>query len=362
MKRNIILTTIAAGLGLMLCLGLSGCGETASADMPYDGLNLDDYITVGEYKGLEVDGYKIKVSEQEVQEKVEEALKEKQENEKIAKGDELKSGDTANIDYSGKVDGETFDGGTSEGFDLVLGSGTFVEGFEDGLIGHKVGETVDVKVHFPDDYKGEKVAGKDAVFTVKINSATRPKVPEYTDAWVKENTEFNSKKAYEKSLRQEIYKEKEAEAQQEQKTSLWSDLLDATKMKKYPQEEMEAYEEVFNNQINTSAQSYNMSRDEVLKQMYGTSDEAKVKSIIEDSTKVLIKQEMLTEYLADKENLTYTDEEKEKTIAEIEGQGYTEETVKAYTGRTLDQYAHIQLLYEKAQDLLLDNAKIKEVK
>ena len=357
MKRRTIIALAASIMGMILCMGLTGCGGEKEL---YDGLNLDDYLTVGEYKGLEVDAYKIKVSEQEIQDKVEAALKEKQENKKLGKKQELKKGDTANIDYSGKVDGKPFDGGDSEGFDLELGSGQFIEGFEDQLIGHKVGDTVEVKVHFPDDYQGEKVAGKDAVFTVKINSATRPKVPKYTVDFVKENTDFDTKEAYEESLKKEIYAEKEEQAKNEQKTSLWSDVLEATEVKKYPEDVLASYEEVFDAQIDTMAEQAGMTRSEALKQMYGTDDEAKIKSIIEDSTKTLIKQEMLTEYIAEKEGLTDTDEEKEKTIAEVEGQGYDDETVKQYTGRTMEQYAHIRLLYEKVQDFILDNAKVKK--
>ena len=306
MKRRTIIALAASIMGMILCMGLTGCGGEKEL---YDGLNLDDYLTVGEYKGLEVDAYKIKVSEQEIQDKVEAALKEKQENKKLGKKQELKKGDTANIDYSGKVDGKPFDGGDSEGVDLELGSGSFIEGFEDQLIGHKVGDTVEVKVHFPDDYQGEKVAGKDAVFTVKINSATRPKVPKYTVDFVKENTDFDTKEAYEESLKKEIYKEKEEQAKNEQKTSLWSDVLEATEVKKYPEDVLAAYEEVFDAQIDTMAEQAGMTRSDALKQMYGTDEEAKIKSIIEDSTKTLIKQEMLTEYIAEKEGLTYTDEE-----------------------------------------------------
>ncbi len=379
MKRNLVLTVMALVMGMMLCFGLSACGsgsdsgsdadkssetkkEESNAKMPYEGLDLEEYVTPGEYKGLKVDGYKIKISEQEIQEKVEEALKEHKTDTPMKKGDKLKKGDVANIDYEGKVDGKVFDGGASQGFDLELGSGTFIEGFEDGLIGHKVGETVEVKVHFPDDYQGEKVAGKDAVFTVKVNSAKRPKTPEYTEAFVKKNTEYDSKEAYESGLKKEIYQEKQEKAEQEQKTQLWSDVLDKTKMKKYPEEEMKNYEKVFSDQVDLMAQQYQVSREEVLKQLYGSDDEEKVKSMIEDSTKTLIKQEMLTEYIAKKENITYTDEEKDAQIKELEGQGYNDETVKQYTGRTMEQYAHIKLLYDKVQDFLLENAKIKKTK
>lgn len=356
MKRRTILTVAAACLSMVLCLGLAGCG---GEKMQYEGLNLDDYITPGDYKGLEVDGYKIKVSEQEIQEKVEAALDEATEHKKLKDGSKLKKGDTANIDFEGKVKGKPFDGGTSKGFDLELGSGSLIDGFEDGLIGRKIGETLDLNLTFPEDYQAEKLAGKDVVFTVTINSATRPKKPEYTEDFVKANTKFKTKEEYEKSLEDKIYKEKEADAKTQQKTSLWSDALDKTKMKKYPEAEMEAYKTCFDAQIDTMAEQAGMTRSEALKQMYGTDDAKTINSVLEDSVKTLIKQEMLVEYIAKAENLSYTDEELEKEVAEVESQGYDDETVKSYTGRTMEQYAHIKILYDKVQDFMLENAKVK---
>lgn len=92
-------------------------------------------------------------------------------------------GDSVNIDYEGKIDGQAFDGGSAQGYELELGSNSFIPGFEDQLIGHKSGEDVTVKVTFPQDYRNKDVAGKDAEFSVKINSVE--KTPELTDEWVK---------------------------------------------------------------------------------------------------------------------------------------------------------------------------------
>ena len=96
-----------------------------------------------------------------------------------------KLNDTVNIDFSGSVDGEKFPGGTADGYDLVLGSGSFIPGFEDGVVGLKVGESKDVNVKFPDDYSAENLKGKDAVFTVKLNKITEKLLPELTDEYVK---------------------------------------------------------------------------------------------------------------------------------------------------------------------------------
>lgn len=96
-------------------------------------------------------------------------------------------GDTVNIDYSGAMDGEVFDGGTAEGYDLTLGSGRFIDGFEEQIVGHTPGETFDLTVTFPEDYNPTDLAGKDAVFTVTLNYISETQIPELTDDFVKEN-------------------------------------------------------------------------------------------------------------------------------------------------------------------------------
>ena len=94
-------------------------------------------------------------------------------------------GDTVNIDYSGAMDGEVFDGGTAEGYDLTLGSGRFIDGFEEQIVGHTPGETFDLTVTFPEDYDATDLAGKDAVFTVTLNDISETQSPELTDDFVK---------------------------------------------------------------------------------------------------------------------------------------------------------------------------------
>ena len=123
----------------------------------------------------------------------------------------IKEGDTVNIDYVGKKDGKKFDGGSAEGYDLEIGSGSFIDGFEDGLIGKKIGDKVKLELTFPEDYGEASLAGQDVVFNVTINSATRMTVPEYDLANVKNTTEYDSIAAYEKAVEKENYKEKEAE-------------------------------------------------------------------------------------------------------------------------------------------------------
>lgn len=345
--------TIAGLLCGVALLVLASCGSS----MSYEDYDLNEYLKVGEYKGLTVAPYSISVTDDEVQEQIQSNLKAAAKDTKLDKNTAIADGDTVNIDYTGKVDGKKFDGGTAEKQDLTIGSGSFIDGFESGLIGHKKGETVTLNLTFPEDYSEESLKGKDVTFTVKINSATRSVVPELNEEFVKENSEYKTVKEYTGAVEKQLYNEKETEAINNQKTTLWSAALDNTEVKKYPEKELNHYMEFNSEQLDQTAKQYGVSREDMLKQ-YGLDDEKDFEATNEDSSKLRVKQEMLVQYIADKEKLSYTEEEKEKLIENFEAQGYDADAIEQQTGRTVNDYAHIELLYEKVLDFLLDNAKI----
>ena len=345
--------TIAGLLCGVALLVLASCGSS----MSYEDYDLNEYLKVGEYKGLTVAPYSISVTDDEVQEQIQSNLKAAAKDTKLDKNTAIADGDTVNIDYTGKVDGKKFDGGTAEKQDLTIGSGSFIDGFESGLIGHKKSETVTLNLTFPEDYSEESLKGKDVTFTVKINSATRSVVPELNEEFVKENSEYKTVKEYTGAVEKQLYNEKETEAINNQKTTLWSAALDNTEVKKYPEKELNHYMEFNSEQLDQTAKQYGVSREDMLKQ-YGLDDEKDFEATNEDSSKLRVKQEMLIQYIADKEKLSYTEEEKEKLIENFEAQGYDADAIEQQTGRTVNDYAHIELLYEKVLDFLLDNAKI----
>src|SRR5665648_744326 len=120
----------------------------------------------------------------------------------------IENGDIANIDFEGKLDGVAFEGGTSKAYDLNVGAGQFIPGFEEGLIGVETGKTVDVNVTFPKDYASKELAGKPVVFTVKVNSISRPVTPEYNLDFVKANSKFTTIEEYEAGIKQELLQKK----------------------------------------------------------------------------------------------------------------------------------------------------------
>ncbi len=348
---------LVLGACLFAMFALAACGS--DSELSYEDYDLKEYIKVGEYKGLEVADYEITVTDKDVEQQIQTTLEASATTEEIDKKTPLAEGHTANIDYVGKVDGKEFDGGSAEGYDLELGSSTFIDGFEDGLIGKKIGDKVDLQLKFPEDYNAEDLAGKDVVFAVTINSATKKVVPEYDLDFVKNTTEYESIKEYEASVEKEIYESKEAEALSNQQTELWSKALENTEVKEYPEREVNAYIKLNSDQMDEMAEAYGMTREELLAS-YEFGDEKEFAAVNEDSSKLRVKQEMLIEYITAEEGLKYTEEEKEDLQTQFEATGYTEEMIEQQTGRKMDDYLRMELLYQKVLEFLLENAKITE--
>ena len=211
----------AAAAALALAVSLAGCSGAASSASSsallgpasnydyqnftysqglddnghWEGVTALDYVTLPEdYTAISLKKADVEPSEEDIQSQWDSLLENYRVNEPVT-GRAAESGDIANIDYSGTVDGVAFTGGTATGYDLTLGSGTFVDDFEDQIVGHNVGDNFDVTVTFPDDYgdstdaDGNTVtlSGKEAVFHVTLNSLSVSVLPEATDAWVEEN-------------------------------------------------------------------------------------------------------------------------------------------------------------------------------
>ena len=156
-----------------------GNGVTLTAIVP-----VKPEVKIETYKGLKIRKFEYNVSDAEVETEMKKILESAATNAEVTDR-ACKNGDTVNIDFSGSVDGEKFPGGTAEEYDLVLGSGSFIPGFEDGVVGMKIGESKDITVKFPEDYQADNLRGKQAVFNIKLHKITEKQYPELTDEFVK---------------------------------------------------------------------------------------------------------------------------------------------------------------------------------
>ncbi len=171
------------------------------------------------YTGLKIKKYAYNVSDGDVEAEVKKLL-ERNATDVEASGRPCKKGDKVNIDFSGSVDGEKFAGGTAEEYDLVLGSGSFIPGFEEQVVGMEIGGTRDITVKFPDDYQADNLRGKEAVFAIKLNKITEKQLPELTDEYVKKHAGAESVEAYKTSVREKLLKSAESRSRDETENSI----------------------------------------------------------------------------------------------------------------------------------------------
>ena len=175
--------------------------ENTAPQMDLASFNASDYVKLADYSEIVINAADVEPTDEQLQQKIDEFTT------SHAPADyEAKDGDTVNIDYVGKKDGVAFDGGTAEGYDLTLGSDTFIDGFEDGLIGTKAGDQVSLDLTFPEDYGAADLAGAAVVFDVTVNSIKPGEPVEYTDELVAANTDYDSTEKYNEFLKDSIRK------------------------------------------------------------------------------------------------------------------------------------------------------------
>lgn len=319
MKRRAAATVAAA---MVVTMGLTGCQASK-------GLETEE-IKITQYNGVEVSEVEkaAEVTDEEIESAINDTLTANATITEV-KDREVKSGDTVNIDFVGKMDGEKFDGGSGEGYDLKIGSDTFIDGFEDSVIGHEIGDKYDWNGTFPEDYT-EELAGKDVTFTITVNSISVQEVPELTDEFVQKVSE-ESKTVDE--YREEVKKNLEETAQSEYENNLineiWTVVLENTEVLKYPEDEVE---EMKNNVIEyykSYAEAYGTEYETLIEEQMGQTVE-EFETQIEEYAKASISQEMAIEAIADKEKIKMDDATYEKELEEIAAaQGMDVETLKS---------------------------------
>ena len=270
------------------------------------------------YKGIKAEKEKVTVKKAEIKEEVEKAL-EKDAKLVAVEGKAAKKGDIATIDFEGFLDGVAFDGGKGEGYDLELGSGSFIPGFEEQVIGHKVDEEFDIDVTFPEDYGSEELAGKAVVFKIKLHMIMKKELPKYDDEFVKDVSEFDTVADYEKHLEEEIKARKEAAADRAFENAVMDTLVDNV-VAEIP---AVMIEKEIDNQINEfeyRLRSQGLQLDMYLQ--YLGMDVAALRDSYKDGAEKQVKLRLALEKVAALENIEISDEDVDtelKTYADAYG-------------------------------------------
>lgn len=339
----------AVVLGIFSCLIATGCGESKLSN---------EYITINQYKGLEVPKVnEVKVTDDEVEQEIQNRLKASATKEDVTDR-AAENGDTANIDFTGSVDGVEFDGGKAQGYDLVLGSNSFIgasgdyKGFEEQIVGHKTGEEFDIDVQFPDNYGSADLAGKHAVFHIKINSLYTMKTPELDDQWVADNSEKSKTvKAYKKEVKETLSSQRNESTQAQLRQAVGDALLENTDVKSYPEEQLSAKQKEITDYYEKQAESMQLKLAEFL-QTYMGMDEDTFNEQVKEAAQKAVKRDMTINLLAEKKKIKLSDKEYEEKLekyAKQSGIGDVEQLKKNYTEENLRMTA----LMEKVEDYLV---------
>jgi trigger factor len=313
-------------------------------------------VTLGQYKGLKAPKDVTEVSDEEVEEELEKARK--QNARKISVEDrEAQMGDTANIDFDGYLNGERFDGGKAEGYDLELGSNSFVPGFEEQVVGMKIGEEKDLDITFPETYV-ENLAGKAVVFKVKLNSLTYPELPELDDEFAKDVSEFDTLEEYKADLRKKLQERYEEQAENAFRSLIMKQAADNMSVDVPDAMIQEKAEEIVRNYAANFGMTDRNIEMEKLVRMLGIDSETMNQSIL-PSAQLQVRTELLLEAVAKAENIELTEEETDAYLQRIaESVNAKPEEIKEYFGLETIRNEYKK---EKATNIIMESAEVGEM-
>lgn len=343
MKKKLLLFLIVA----CTLLFFVGCGKEEKKESKAD-------ITVGKYKGLEIEKVVVtKVTDEMVDNDIKTTLQTMD----ISKTKEpAKLGDLTIIDYVGKLDGKEFQGGSADDYSLTLGSKTFIDGFEDGVVGHKAGEKFDLPLTFPKDYGNKDLAGKEVIFTVTIDSVIR--TPELTDAIVKEIVKKEmTVKEYKAQIKKDLEQKMEDTAKSQRQSAVIEALGKVTTVSEYPQDKLIRVTKDLVFAESYSAMMNNLTIDTAVQTSYGKT--------VEEAVKAQVATELAVEYVAKKEGLEVTEEEKNAQISKMAaayGETNLTQFVSDFEMVYGQGYIERMMLQEKVGAFLVEHCKEVEKK
>ncbi len=311
-------------------------------------------VELGEYKNLEVEPSSAEVTDEEVQLELQTML---EQNARFVTVEDraVKSGDMLLIDFNGKVDGVEFEGGKSENYSIVVGSGTFIPGFEEQLEGMLLNEQGDLTVKFPEEYQAAELAGKDAVFTVKINEIKEKEIPELDDEFAKDVSEFDSLDEMKKDIREKFEKDKQQKVEREMENKLVQKAAENAKV--------EIPEIMIENQIDNMLYDFDyqlknqgLDLENYIKFTNSTMEEFKKQMRPDAENRVLTS--LVVDAVAKAEGVEATDEELEQELEKMSGDYKMELSKLKETLRDTDMdYIKDTIVARKTVQILKDNAK-----
>ena len=345
-------------IGTMVLSALAGCGKSDEASLKDKQNKYAQYVTLGEYKGVEYTPSNTEVTDEDIQSEIDRLIDdntiENKDYKKVAT-----MGDAVNIDYVGSVDGKEFDGGSTQGAgtEITLGSSGYIDNFDEQIVGHKPGDSFDVNVTFPKEYGNEELNGKAAVFATTLNYVVAsPTVPKYDDVLVASATDYKTTKEFEQAKREELEKENAETDLEADKSTLIGKVIEASQVSELPEQEVNDRIDSLISNVTESAESNGIDLATYLS-YYGM-DEEGFKTQVKTSVETYIREKMIILTIAEKEGISAEDDEVEAKKQELLDQtGMTDiEQLKQAYGYNDEDFSY-EIVYKKVVDLVYNNAK-----
>lgn len=310
-------------------------------------------LTVDGYKGIEVEKLSTEVTDELVEEELQ-AVRERNGRMVTVEDRAAENGDTTVIDFEGFVDGEAFEGGKSENYNLRLGDGNFIPGFEEAIVGHKTGEEFTIDVTFPEDYNAENLAGKEAQFKIKLHEIKTKELPEVDDEFVKDVSEKDTLDEYKEELKEKVAKRLEEQAEKDFDDKL-TEALEKLAVEEIP-------EAMYNNEVRDMLNEFDMrlrsqGMDLQTYMKYTGMDQGAIEATYKPQAEKRVKIRLVLEAIARQEKIEVSDEDIENEYKKLADSYKAKlEEVKTYIAK--DALAE-DIKVEKSMQLVRDNAKVK---
>ncbi len=308
-------------------------------------------VKLGQYKGVEVTEIDTAPTDEEVMTEIQHEL---DNNARIVavEGRAIEDGDTAVIDFEGFIDGEPFDGGKGENHSLEIGSGSFIPGFEEQLIGRNAGEEFEISVTFPEDCHAPDLAGQDAVFQVTVNEIKAKMTPELDDDFAQDVSEFDTVEEYKESVREKVAERKQANARSTQEEEALDKIAEASEMD-IPEPVIDSQSENMINRFAQQIAQQGMSFEQYL-QYSGETYEDMKEQIRPDAEKQ-IRQELVLDEIAKTENIEITDEDLDEELERMAAMYQMDkEQLRSYMDEETEENMKLDLADRKAMELIGD--------
>ena len=314
-------------------------------------------VKLGDYKGVEVEKKVRKVTEEDINNRIE------SERKRVARSIEvtdraLENGDNAELDYSGSVDGVKFEGGTAEHQHLVIGSGSFIPGFEEQMIGMNIGEERDLNVKFPEQYHSEDLKGKDAVFHVKLHAITREELPELDDDFASEVSDFDTLADYRADVEKKLQEAAAAQADEATRNALIDKVIENAEVE-IPEPMVEDKLNDMMQEMGWRMQQQGFSMDMYLKMLGQT--EAQMRDMYRVEAKNNVKSELVLDEIIKVEGIEADDADVDKLLESYaSAMNQTLDQLKEqFNAEQMDYFKH-RAQVTKALDMIWENAKVTE--